>query len=374
MDWILTLSIISGQLIKIPFGLGGITLLDIAVMILVTFHLFKKFRLKKPPLFIKGGLLFLIICIISLSLTPLNLSSIQYLNSFSYTVRFGFYLLVGWLVLSRQQSFNVNILKISGISLAVLGIIQFIFLPDLSFLQKDGWDPHFYRTASTFLDPNFLGAYLVLTLILIVQNLKNTKLNILIFTAAFFALLTTFSRSSYLMFLVSFLTFSFLKRSLKLALLSTFLFFILLQSFKIQTALVNKVTPLDRSETASLRFSTWKQGIEIFQNYPILGIGFNAYKYAIKQYNLGNEQFLKGKGSTTNDSSLLYILSTTGILGLLSYSVFILGLLNIKSPVVISAIIGLLAHSFFVNSLFYPFIMLWIILVASSFYDGQPVK
>lgn len=359
--------------------------MDCAVIFLCFFGLFKlKFKLKKPPLFLTSAILFIAIAILSLVFTPLHLDLQEILISFMYTVRFSVYTLLGWLIFSGAfPSIKNNIFKIlvfSGLCVAVLGLAQFIFLPDLRFLATDGWDPHFLRTVSTFLDPNFAGAFFVLTLLLVVSRSylggrsMMTPGVFIMLSIIYLALLTTFSRSGYLMFLVSFLTFSFLKKSIKIAVLTIILFAFLLLSFQIYIKAVNRVTPLDRTQTASFRLSTWQQGFEIFMKNPILGIGFNAYNFALKQYKLGDKQFLEGRGATTNDSSLLYILATTGILGFLAYFLFILGIIKISKPILTAAILGLLAHSVFVNSLFYPFILVWLMLMASYFYDRTNIK
>lgn len=382
--WILTLALINGQLIKIPIGTtGGITLIDLAVLSICLIGVLKiKLKLYSPPGYVISGLLFCIIALSSLIFTPLSLTYDEFLISFFYIVRFFSYILLGWLIFSRtfislKQNIN-QILIISGVGLTVLGLIQFIFVPDLRFLTSSGWDPHFFRTASTFLDPNFLGAYLVLTLMLIFQNVLSLKRNTVIVLAlvVYLALLTTFSRSSYGMFLISFLSFSSLKRSFKLVFLTVILFIALLISFQIYIRAVNKVTPLDRGQTASFRLSTWQQGLEIFMKNPILGIGYNAYNFALRQYKLGDQQFISGKGATSNDSSLIHIASTTGILGLVTYTFFLLSLYFHKGKnfILSSAVLGLLGHSFFVNSLFYPFILIWLILYASSLDNGKADK
>lgn len=358
MDWILALSIISGQLIKLPFGLGGITILDLAVIFILVVSLYLlKFKLKNPPLFVKAGLIFLIICILSLIFTPLHLAPNEYLNSFSYTIRWALYLALGWVVFSTDNTKVLRILEISGISLATLGLIQFIFLPDLRFLESAGWDPHYFRAVSTFLDPNFLGAYLVLTLLVLTRKKY-------FFALVYITLLLTFSRSSYSMFLISFLTFSFLNRSKKLMILTIILFGGLMLGFYIYTLLITNPHGIDRKASASYRLGTWQQGLSVFEKSPVLGVGFNSYRYAIKEYKLGDTQFLNVRGSTTNDFSLLYVLATTGIVGLITFVFFLFSVFYKGSILIRSVLAGLLVHSIFNNSLFYPFILIWIMILA----------
>lgn len=370
--WILTLAIISGQLIRLPFGTGGgITLLDISVILLCLISLIRlKFSLKKPPLFIFAAVSFILVALFSLLLTPLHLNQIEYFISLSYIVRFSLYIFWGWLIYlgayaNLKKKIN-SLLVLSGLGLATLGILQFIFIPDLRFLTTLGWDPHYFRTVSTFLDPNFTGAFFVLTIILWYHKFTIAKKwYLLIFMILYFALLTTFSRSSYLMFLVSGLTLSFLKKSKQIFISIIILFIILLMGFQIYSRLVAQPRGIDREQSASFRVNTWEQGLTIFQKSPLFGIGFNAYRYAIKEYNLGNEQFIKSHGSSSNDSSLLFVASTTGIIGLIIYLYFLISLVKYsypKNPVLISAVLGLLIHSFFANSLFYPFILVWILL------------
>ncbi|MBI2596998.1 O-antigen ligase family protein [Candidatus Daviesbacteria bacterium] len=369
---ILTFTIISGQLIKLPLGNGGIILLDVAVLALSVLGLVKlKFKLKKPPLFLTAALTFILTGVLSLILTPLNLQLPQYLISFSYAIRFCIYILLGWEIYSGAYPSLKNkipaVLSFSGLILAILGLVQFYFLPDLRFLTKAGWDPHYFRAVSTFLDPNFLGAYLVLTLLLLFQNLsKVKKWKILTLGIIYFALLVTFSRGAYLAFFVTFTMLSFLNKSLRQMLLTISLSLGLLLGFHLYQTGVAQPRGINRSQSAQSRQNSWQQGWQLFQTHPIFGVGFNAYRYGLKTYNLGDEQFLKTHGSSTNDSSLLYVAATTGILGFLTYIFFLFTLVKSgwNQKFLPAALLGLIAQSFFANTLFYPPLLIWVILMA----------
>lgn len=376
---ILAFAVTAGQLIRIPVGIGGITILDITISLFCLSGILRlKFNLKKPPRQIFAALIFLSLATISLIFTPLNLTKEEYFISFSYTVRFFLYVFFAWLAFSNAfGNLKENLTKVfllSGISFAVLGLLQFIFFPNLDFLGINGWDPHYFRTVSTFLDPNFTGAFLVLTLILFLSLRgphlwRGTWQSILLFTLIYIALLTTFSRSSYLMFLVSGLTFSFLKKSKTFAFTTIILFALLLTGFQIYTNLVAKPRNIDRAQSASSRLNTWEQGITLFQKSPVLGIGYNAYRYGVREYNLGDKQFLASHGASSNDSSLLFILSTTGILGLLAYIYFLWTTFKSsggKKLSLIAGLAGLLIHSLFANSLFYPPILAWLLFTSVS--------
>lgn len=378
MSWILALAILTGQLVRFPLEIrfptgnsGGATLLDVIIYIFCLIGLFQvKVKLKKPPLTIILALFFILIALLSLILTPLHLGPSEYLISFFYTIRFSAYILLGWLIyegaLSKLKQ-NINkILFFSGLGMAVLGLMQFIFIPDLGFLSNLGWDPHYFRNVSTFLDPNFAGAYFVLTLLLLLTSKRLPQpLRGFAMAVVYLALLTTFSRSSYLMFLVSSLALSFLKKERQMAFYTILLFLGLMLGFYIYTITISQPRHIDRTQSAQFRLNTWQQGFEIFKHSPILGVGFNSYRYAVREYSLGNSQFLKTRGSSTNDSSLLYVLATTGIIGFLSYVLLLTSLIKsgLKSNFsLIAALFGLLIHSLFANSLFYPFILIWILL------------
>lgn len=172
---ILAFALTSGQLIRIPINAQGITFLDITVFLFCAVGLLKsKFRLKKPPRQIIAAFIFISIAIASLLLTPLRLTPFEYFISASYIARFFLYVFFAWVIFSTSLKVTKAFL-LSGIALAVLGLLQFIFFPNLDFLTFAGWDPHYFRTVSTFFDPNFAGSFFVLTLLLIFQNLAMAK-------------------------------------------------------------------------------------------------------------------------------------------------------------------------------------------------------
>jgi|SRR3989344_374248 len=365
---ILTLALIGGQLIKLPVLNLGVTILDITIFIVCLAGLLEiRFKLTPPPLFIKAALIFILITITSLVISPLNLDLTQKLASLAYIVRFSSFILLGWLISSRALADLKKdlplILISSGVTFAILGLLQLIFLPDLRFLTKDGWDPHYLRTVSTLLDPNFLGAYLCLTLLLLIDNPQKKWM----LTVVYLALLTTFSRGSYLMFGVSFLTLALINKSVKLGVITILLSLGLTLGFNIYQQQVAAPRNIDRTQSAEYRLDSWQMGLKLFLDHPILGVGFNSYKYALKQYDLASEQFLASRGASSNDSSLLFVLATTGTVGFASYLFFLLSIIwtgvKTKNNILVAGLTGLIVQSFFANTLFYPFLLIWIILL-----------
>lgn len=377
------LAISAGQIFKLGFiNLGGIILLDILVFTLALYSVFKiKYRLLNPLKHYIFILLFILVMLLSLVFSPLHLTFNDLLISLFYPLRFILYFFVGLFYFSNHFNKNqiVSLFIYSGFVLSVLGILQIILLPSLSFLEPFGWDPHLFRVVSTFLDPNFLASFLVLTLLLLNldENRINKKLRYVFFSIIFLSLVGTFSRSGMLMFFVSFLTLSVLSRSIKIFLLTIILtstLYFSIQTYNNFFAIEHKI---DRQASASLRFSSWETGIAIFEKYPLLGVGFNNYRYALKEFQLAPEGFINSRAGAGNDSSLIFVAATTGVFGLITYLLIYLNLLiiglketrkgNSFAIVLISGLFGLFVNSIFINSLFYPPILFWVFLNATCF-------
>lgn len=382
-SFLLIPALISGQLIKIPlFTHGGMILLDFIVIILTLYGSLRlKMKFQRFSIWVVTLFAFIFIQIISLLFTPLDLTFKESYTSFSYIIRFFAYTFIGFLIINgglKEINNNLNqIFTFSAFFLANLGIVQFLIFPDLSFLTNFGWDPHYFRVVSTFLDPNFLGAFLALSLIMLVQNPPlGKKWSRFFFTVIFLALLLTFSRGAYLGFGSAFLTLSILNKSKKLFVLTIILCLILISSFYLYQRLVAYPRNIDRGKSAESRLSSYQQGISLFQKHPILGVGFNAYRFAIRKYSMGNEQFIQSHGASTNDSSFLFVLATTGVVGFLSYFLFLIYSLylgvknylhkNVYGVILLSGMATLISQSFFSNTLFYPPLLLWTILIVSS--------
>ncbi len=348
-------------------------MLDLSIVFLNIYGFWQiRFQFKKPPIWIYAALVFIGVTTISLILSPLNLEPVQRLTSFSYTIRFANFILLGWLIYSgAYPTLKENILKIlmvSGVGLAILGLLQLIFIPDLAFMALKGWDPHYFRTVSTFFDPNFLGIYLVLTLLVLSLRGASRIRDVAIYAIVFLALLTTFSRSAYLMFFISFALLTLLNRSVHLGILTILLSLGLLIGFFGYNKLVAEPRNINRVQSAEFRLDSWQQGVKMFQQNPLLGVGFNSYRYGLEEYRLADKGFIASRGASSNDSSFLFVAATTGIIGLTSY-LFFLGTYiwcNRKNYIFLSALLGLITASFFINTLFYPFLLIWIILVSSK--------
>lgn len=428
-------SLTLGEFGQFPFASTGFSfsvtdlLLSLSLIALLIWNIAIKKNLILPRNFI-FLMLFWAIGIFSLFLS-LDLSGWFYLLRFLIysSVFYLTYSLVNSRILGLGE--YLSLIKITSVILAIIGLIQLIVFPDLESLTTLGYDPHKYRVFSTFLDPNFLGAFLsfcmaLTTYELINKKYTNLKLSFienkwLFLSVAILALtiLLTFSRSAYLMSGIA-LTIILASKSYKL--LGAFILagFILYLTFPPFSDRIQGAINVDKS--ANERFYSWEKGITIFQQNPILGVGFNN----IRNYSQSSS-LLKvftpdgGNSGAGIDSSLIFVMATTGLIGFMVFIIFIIRIIldqvtsltsqakslynlklepfkflnrvwelpgltkwypdsqsasrvvksNFLSIPLLALTAGLLIDSFFINSLFYPPIMFVWFSLLGTFYGLQ---
>ncbi len=339
-------------------------IMSFAVLGLVSFLLSKRLELSKNylPFFI-----FVLIALVSLIAAGSRFNLQEIFVGGLYFIRYVSYLLAGLVIfimlkrgiISREELFNSVI--ISGLFLSFAGIVQLIVLPDFTVLDPSlGWDPHRNRLASTFFDPNFTGAYLTICLLFLWEKYAIEK-RFSIFIAVsnlviIVSLFLTFSRSAWLMLAIVIFIYGIFKSKTLLfsALVIAFLAYFAVP--RVQTRITGATDPAD---SASLRLVSWKNAFEIAKDNLWLGVGFNTYRYAQRDYGfleIDNTATHSGSGA---DSSLLFVLATTGIFGLAVYLFSLLKpIFENRSKVFYLALVGsLLVDSLFINSLFFPQIL-----------------
>lgn len=359
--------------IPIPFLSQSILIFDLVLVIVVPlwFLLVGFKKIKDTPL-IKPFSLFIIISFLSLVLNPLRLSLYELIFSGLYLVRLILYLGIFILAYNflKEKKENYQFLSsgliFSAVIFAFFGFWQYFFYPDIRNLLYLGWDPHYGRLVSTFFDPNFSGIILIFTFFLVLHiNFTNkTNLPLLLLGIFWLALLLTFSRSSYLAFIVGLLVYGFWQKRQKLFLMLTFLFLI---SIFLLPKPVGEGGKLGRTVSSLARVENWQQSLKIFLDHPFWGVGFNTYKFAREKYGFLPTSEFDRHFESGADNSLLFILSTLGMVGFLGF--VYLGkkitekLTVFSKPLFWASVSALLIHSFFQNSLFYPWVMFWMFLI-----------
>ena len=128
---------------------------------------------------------------------------------------------------------------------------------------------------------------------------------------------------------------------------------------------------LFRVNSSVSRIHGLQTAVKIIQDNPLIGVGFDAYRYAQIRYG-----FIKptspfpSHSASGVDTSLLFVTATTGVIGLIAYCYLWVTLFsnakaslskkkNFYAPIFIASAVGLFVNALFINSLFYAEIMVW---------------
>lgn len=350
-----------GQIIRI----GILQPIDIIVGFAAVYTILAK--LEKPRLF-KYLENFLIVAGFSWLLSAAVFRQIQVFYGFLYLIRLAAYLyfvVYVWnFVKSKARNKDLvlgSLLTVSLVS-AVFGWIQYFVLPSIRPFFVWGWDEHFLRLVGTFLDPGFLGLILVFGCLITMYRFMEAGQKKYLFGTAFLilSLAFTYSRASYLAFFAGFLVILFFYKKLK------YFLFIVLGFLGIMLSLPtsrNHVLSFTREFSAVARVASYADTINIFETSPVFGVGYDNLCLA-RSKELGYIDF-QSHACSGSDSSLLFVLAATGILGLITFiwTVFKSLVFTKYHILYTSSLAALSIHSLFTNSMFYPWIMGYIILI-----------
>lgn len=355
-----------GELLRFDIGSNIIFKpLDLAVgaiaLVWFTLVLFQK----KFPALKKEFLFFPLIALITLIINSTWLKPYEFIASALYLIRWMAYTALFFVVSGFDKQFKEKIklyLIIDGVAILLFAYLQYFLYPSLKSLYYLGWDEHMFRMFSVFLDPNYAGAFFVLYFLYIGDILNKMKSRnwylIIIFLLTLIAVFLTFSRSALLMLIVGSFVYLFLikRKKLILILLGAIIIFALIFSSKFNIENIN----LFREASVTARLDNYSTAIKIIADHPLLGIGFNSYRYAKETYGIKmGWTKAPSHADAGADNSFLFILATTGIIGFAAYIYLWIAILKKASPLVISSAIALFINTFFINSLFYAPLMLW---------------
>lgn len=383
----LPLSALGGQLIKTPEIRVYLTDLVIAGLVggWLGWKLVRRGKFISPsltgPIFLFSGFAFLSL----IFNTPL-LSGREVAVAGLYLVRWvvyaGVYFVIYDLIhnprvkISNLKTYISNLLIGAGVVSAIFGLLQYFFLPDTRFLYYSGWDDHYYRLIGTFLDPGFTGMIYVLTLILLISfywkefSKKKSLLtpHFLLLVLVYLAFVLTYARSAYLAYLVGMGVIAFKKKAPKFFVVA---FLVWLVTILLLPRPSSEGVQLERKASIFARVSNWQQTIKIAKDHPLFGVGFNAYRYVQRDYGFLGEDWQVSHAGAGADSSLLFVLATTGIFGFTAYLWLWWKIIQRKSLIILASAAALLTHSLFLNSLFYPWLMAWIWVLLGVFQEER---
>ncbi len=385
-----------GQLGRLPLGNQYINvyLTEVLVAILIltfllTLPLSRALKIRLPQSY-QFLFVFMSLAFFSLLVSSATLSLKQTLASALYLFRFVAYVGLGLITYNlvssepaKKQGLRLlemtRFVVVISLLLGLIGLVQLVVLPDFTNLDPAwGWDPHQNRLAATFLDPNFLGAFLVigfgLTFSYLISgwSLFSRKVDGLICIILSVFVVLTFSRSAYLMVAVVVGLLGILKTWKMLPLAVGVFLLAYLMVPRVQTRIAGGVDPDD---SARARIVSWSRTIAVIKNHPLTGVGFNSLRYEnAKRGYFDKSNPWGGRSGSGSDSGLLFVWATTGLGGVLAFALFLAhgiflsfqsywrhrasieGVFFLGSGV---CLLALLVQSNFINSLFYPWLMIW---------------
>lgn len=355
-----------GQLFRVDFGVFHFQLLDLVLVINLIVVLFSypklfTFLLYKSSFVWAIGFTTLLLLSTSLYQFP------DIFEGLMYTIRLiailGFLLGLQKLVLwkkVKQYVLQDMLILISFVS-GLFGLTQYTLLPDLRFMKYLGWDDHLYRLTGTYYDPGFIGIILLFGLILVINRLvtKRGLVHNTIFIGIFLiSILLTYSRATYLAFFIS-ATYFFIKKTASKLIVTIIVLFLVL--IPLLPKGEGEGVKLERTSSIYARFENYQDTFLIIQNAPVFGIGYNM----LCPYKVIFQSFSKDDHSCSgSDSSLLYVLATTGCIGIFALAFDISQIYKrietTKRLQCKTILIALLVHSIFVQSMFYLWVMIWV--------------
>ncbi len=361
------ISLLAGPGIALePFGGVKIYAHDIVLFVLLLAH--ARHRPKHiPPL--AGRIIgFAAVCVLSLAVNALLLPRRAIGTGLLYLVRFLSYASLYWVVSEDQKNkrYWLFLLYGFGVALAVLGLVQIVLYPDLRNLYYLGWDPHFQRLFSSLLDPNFTGILLVLALMIGFSFKEKNQLWFLFQAALFYSLGLTFSRSSILSLIAASVTLTILKaKKRQPALLGIVLVLFVMEIFSNS----GEGRSLLRTASVYARLANWQSASQLMLAKPVLGWGFNTLSYIRPPGpRTDGVQNIPSHSSAGVDNSFLFVGATTGFLGLFAYLWLLWGIWQTGrgNTLLRSSMVAMLVHAQFVNSLFYPWVMVWLWVLSAA--------
>ncbi len=271
-----------------------------------------------------------------------------------YTLRLVSYLCLYLILKSKKTVINPNVFKISGLIMLVLGLSQYFFMPDMRWAQYLGWDDHLSRLILPHYDPTFTGVMLALALLSLVPirlHLKSFDFQLSVFYSL--SILLTYSRSVWLSLMMT--GFYFIKNKLILLAAALIMFLAII-------ALPDRFgegTNLLRTYSINSRFESDLGYIKKYGWSLLIGRGLNTLILDQEAVSLPNH-------ATGPNNSYLYILSTTGLLGLMGWGIFLQSLYkkSKSKPMLIFFFVA----SIFNNVMLYPFALLWVLVQESNRY------
>jgi O-antigen ligase len=321
------------------------------------------------------------------SIPRFGLTAYEVVVSLSYLARWLFYfgLYVVFINVLRVEDVRPIWRTLETILLifAAFGILQSLLLPNFAQLVYPNarvtldWDPQGHRLVSTWLDPVFAGAFIMLGLLIQLSQISvGSKIPGWKPSLLTIAMLLTASRAAVIAAAVGAVVIL-LARGLSKRLLRIGIALTVFAAAAVPAALwiTEQHSKLQIDESAMKRFISWARALNVFVEHPIIGIGFNAWGFVQERY--GYERLYAFTYAL--DGGLIFIALMTGVVGLGVYLAMLFVTVNRARRIwsaatssvehkglaigVTAGTVALVVDGLFGNSLFLPFLMeiMWLL-------------
>lgn len=305
------------------------------------------------------------------SLSPLLFSSLIALlffpfqslfAGFAYLVRILAILVLGRVIytqpkmIDRKQVISI-LLSILGL-IGVFGWIQYLFIPDLRTLAVLGWDDHYFRLASTYLDPAFTGILMVIGVLISLIHLKSRNKHFVSFFF-FLTMLFTYSRASFLSLAVGLFIYYFRKVSFRKIVFAC-------SSFALILFLLPRPggegVKLERLYSIAYKAQNASMGMKLIERSPLFGFGYNNVCLVSSSF---SPVVKKDANSCSGlDNSIQTFLLSFGFVGALvvlqNILIFYKKYPEIKSGLPVFS--AFFIHAQFTNTLFYQYCLGFLVI------------
>jgi O-antigen ligase/TPR repeat protein len=360
------------------FELFKINVLKIVIFLIFAIYLFvsiykREIKIPENPILIPLTIYIFISSISTIFSYQKNLSYNELINNFTY------FLLLFLIISFYEKEKNYLIFTAISISSAFVSIYALLQHLRIDFIE---WNSEvvYIRSTSTLGNPDFVSAYLSLTLPILLSFLivqKKTYFKILLFLnfiLSFTALLLTYSRGGWITFILSICIFLFLEKD-KLKenisyLIWLFLFSsaILIISSQRKVMIDNRITNIPgriksltdiHYPSFEIRRHLWHDAILMIRERPVIGWGLNTFTTVFPKFRSPELSYLAGKNNLPENphNDYLNISANSGFLGLFSFLFFSIVILKysfkkVKEGVLYSGIFSVI-FGFLFQSIFY---------------------
>jgi hypothetical protein len=340
-----------GQIFRLNLFRISFPLIDISIVLLSIYNLIHHFKNKSLKITNKY---FFYFCLYSWILLLFSYFRFQIfsLNSLFYLIRLTCLLSLFIFPLKIEQK-QQSLFYLFIIANIIFGFIQYFFWPNFTYFDINQWDPHLYRLVSTFFDPTFTGLIYLLFFIKIYFD-KKIPYRWFLLVITYLAIALTYSRSTYLSFIVVFAFISFSTKKIRPFLISLIVVTITIFCLPRHPG---EGTKLERNSSIIAKIENYQEAFSLFTKHPLLGTGYNN----LSQFRQNNNP--QSHANSGFDSSILTLLTSTGIIGT---SLFVFGIkkhYQSKALYQKTLIWIILIHSLFANSLLYPWTLLALVFL-----------